>query len=267
MSDFIINNEASIRLSFFFGMLAIMALWEFIAPRRTPKISKSMRWFNNLGLVFFNSLVLRLLIPFAATGVAIFANDKQLGLLNSVEIPLWLNVIIAVIVLDLVIYWQHRLFHAIPIFWRLHKVHHADQDYDVTTGSRFHTLEIILSMLIKFLLILALGPAVLAVIIFEVLLNANAMFNHGNVGLPAWLDKYLRWFIVTPDMHRIHHSVIVKETNSNYGFNLTWWDRIFNSYTDKAEKGQLGMTIGLKEYKEVKQTNWITGMLMMPFRK
>jgi len=265
-NEFILENEITIRLSFFFGVFAIMTLWEIIAPRRALTISKTIRWINNLGLVFLNALVLRLLFPAAAVGVAAFAETHTWGLLNYYEIPGLLAIVIAVIAMDFVIYLQHVMVHAVPLLWRIHRVHHADIDYDVTTGARFHTIEIILSMLIKFATIVVLGAPVIAVVIFEVLLNALAMFNHGNVGLPKSLDSALRWFIVTPDMHRIHHSVEDDETNSNFGFNLTWWDRVFGTYREQPRGGQLGFTIGIHHYQDIKQTNWITGMMMLPFK-
>ncbi|VAW67807.1 Fatty acid hydroxylase family (carotene hydroxylase/sterol desaturase) [hydrothermal vent metagenome] len=263
--EFITANEKTIRLSFFIGTLAIMALWEIIAPKRALTVSKALRWSNNLGLVFFNSFIVRLLFPAAAVGVAAFASEHGWGLLNYYSIPFVLSVVISIIAMDFIIYLQHVMVHAVPVLWRLHRVHHADLDYDVTTGARFHTIEIILSMLIKFATIVVLGPPVVAVIIFEVVLNAMAMFNHGNVGLPKALDKMLRWFIVTPDMHRVHHSVEDDETNSNFGFNLTWWDRLFGTYRDQPRGGHQAMKIGIHKFTDVKQTNWITGMLTMPF--
>ena len=265
-NEFILTNEVSIRLSFFFGVFGIMALWEVIAPRRALTVSKTVRWINNLGLVFFNSLIIRLLFPAAAVGVAVFAQTHGWGILNYYQLPVLLAIVITVIAMDFIIYLQHIMVHAVPLLWRLHRVHHADLDYDVTTGARFHTLEIILSMLIKFATIIVLGAPVVAVVIFEVVLNALAMFNHSNVGLAKSLDTFLRWFIVTPDMHRVHHSVEDDETNSNFGFNLTWWDRLFGTYRDQPRGGQLGFTIGIHKYRDIKQTNWITGMMMLPFK-
>jgi len=265
MTDFVMANEVSIRLSFFFGIFALMAVWELIAPRRALTVSKTLRWVNNLGLVFLNSFILRLLFPAAAVGMAAFAHEQGWGLLNYYEVPDTLAIVAAVIIMDFVIYLQHVMVHAVPVLWRLHRVHHADPDYDVTTGARFHPIEIVLSMLIKFATILLLGPSVVAVIIFEVTLNAMAMFNHGNVGLPKGLDKVLRFFVVTPDMHRVHHSVEDDEANSNFGFNLSWWDRLFGTYRAQPRAGHQGMTIGIHKFRELKQTTWITGMLAMPF--
>ncbi len=263
--EFITEHEKTIRFSFFIGTLIIMALWEVIAPKRALTVSKVLRWTNNLGLVFLNTLVLRLLFPAAAVGIAAFATQHGWGLLNYYSIPLGLSVILSIIAMDFIIYLQHVLVHAVPALWRLHRVHHADLDYDVTTGTRFHPIEIILSMLIKFATIIVLGPPVVAVIIFEIVLNVMAMFNHGNVGLPKALDTLLRWFIVTPDMHRIHHSIEDDETNSNFGFNLSCWDRLLGTYREQPRGGHLAMKIGIHNFTDVKQTNWITGMLVMPF--
>ncbi|MCW9014389.1 MAG: sterol desaturase family protein [Gammaproteobacteria bacterium] len=263
--EFIAQHETGIRLGFFLGMLAIMALWETIAPRRALTVSRTLRWANNLGLVFFNSFLLRLIFPAAAVGVAAFASEQGWGLLNYYSLPLGLSIILSIIAMDFIIYLQHVLVHAVPALWRLHRVHHADLDYDVTTGARFHPIEIILSMLIKFATIVVLGAPVVAVILFEVILNAMAMFNHGNVGLPKPLDTLLRWLLVTPDMHRVHHSIEDDETNSNFGFNLSWWDRLFGTYRDQPRAGHLGMTIGIRKFRDPRQASWITGMLAMPF--
>jgi sterol desaturase/sphingolipid hydroxylase (fatty acid hydroxylase superfamily) len=266
LEEFIMANEKPIRMGFFFGVLAIMALWEIAAPRRRLTASKTVRWVNNLGLVFFNSFILRVLFPAAAVGVAVTANQQGWGLFNVYELPLYLTVIASVVIMDFVIYVQHVMVHAIPVLWRLHRVHHADPDYDVTTGARFHTFEIILSMLIKFATILLLGPPIVAVILFEVILNVTAMFNHGNVGLPAALDRVLRWIVVTPDMHRVHHSVEDDEANSNFGFSLPWWDRLFGTYRDQPRGGHEGMAIGIHKYHDAKDVSWITGILTLPFR-
>jgi sterol desaturase/sphingolipid hydroxylase (fatty acid hydroxylase superfamily) len=263
---FLQTHEAAIRLGFFVGTFALMALWEGYSPRRVPTLSKAMRWTNNLGLVALNTLLLRLLFPAAAVGMAAFVAQQSWGVLNYVELPYWLTVLAAVIALDFVIWLQHVMVHAIPALWRLHRVHHADPDYDLTTGARFHPIEIILSMLIKFATIALLGPPVVAVIIFEVLLNATAMFNHGNVRLPTRVDWVLRWFVVTPDMHRVHHSVEDDETNSNFGFNLPWWDRLFGTYRDQPRGGHEGMTIGIRGYNQPRDVSWLPGLLVLPFR-
>jgi len=265
-TDWLLAHEPAVRLGFFLGVFALMALWEMIAPRRALTLSKAMRWGNNIGLVVFNTVLLRLLFPAAAVGMAAFAAQRGWGVLNTIELPFWLAVLIAVIALDFVIWLQHVMVHAIPLLWRLHRVHHADPDYDLTTGARFHPIEIILSMLIKFATIAVLGPPLVAVIIFEVLLNATAMFNHGNVRLPAKVDRVLRWFVVTPDMHRVHHSVEDDETNSNFGFNLPWWDRLFGTYRAQPRGGHEGMTIGIRGYNRPRDVSWLPGLLVLPFR-
>jgi sterol desaturase/sphingolipid hydroxylase (fatty acid hydroxylase superfamily) len=237
MDDFIATHEAAFRLGIFLGVFALMAIWEILAPRRELTQSKPVRWLNNIGLVVLNTVVVRLVFPTAAVGVAAYAAEQQWGLFNQVSAPGWLAVVATVIILDGIIYMQHVMFHAVPAFWRLHRVHHADLDFDVTTGSRFHTIEILLSMLIKFAAIVLLGPPLVAVVVFEVLLNAMAMFNHSNVRLPLLLDRVLRLLVVTPDMHRVHHSHLAHETNSNFGFNLSFWDRLFGTlvYADTKD--------------------------------
>jgi len=265
MSNWIVNNELPVRLGFFFGVFIIMALWEIILPRRKLIVRKMTRWVNNLGLIFFNNLMVRILFPMAAVGTANFAQSNGWGLLNYYDLPFIFAVVVAVITMDLVIYLQHVMVHAIPVLWRLHRVHHADLDYDVTTGARFHTIEIIFSMLIKFATIVLLGPPVVAVVIFEVLLNATAMFNHANAYIPERIDRLLRLFVVTPDMHRVHHSVHAPLANSNFGFNLPWWDRLFGTYVPQPPEGHAEMEIGLEGFRDPKQVNRLPGMLMLPF--
>jgi sterol desaturase/sphingolipid hydroxylase (fatty acid hydroxylase superfamily) len=265
MDNLIMEHEPAIRLAGFLGIFAIMAAWEILAPRRRLQQSKASRWLNNIGLVIFNTALLRLVFPLAAVGVA---NEAQLlgwGLFNIVQAPAWLAIIVSVILLDAAIYLQHVMFHALPVFWRLHRVHHADLDFDVTTGARFHPIEILLSMLIKFAVILLLGPPLVAVVLFEVLLNATAMFNHSNVRLPGTLDRWLRWLIVTPDMHRVHHSHLDFETNSNFGFNLSVWDRLFGTYRAQPQEGHTGMVIGIDTFRDPAQCVRLRGMLGMPF--
>lgn len=266
LDSLIQTHEAAIRLGAFLGIFALMALWEWRAPRRPLSVSRALRWSGNLGLVALNTLLLRLLFPAAAVGLAATAADQGWGLLNQLAPPSWVAVPLAVLALDLVIWVQHVLFHAVPALWRLHRVHHADLDYDLTTGGRFHPIEILLSMLIKFAAILVLGPPVVAVILFEVILNGMALFNHGNVGLPEGLDRQLRWLLVTPDMHRVHHSVEDDETNSNFGFNLSWWDRLLGTYREAPRAGQLGMTIGIRGYRNPREVDALPGMLLLPFR-
>lgn len=266
LDQYILQHEAAIRLGFFLGIFAIMSLWEVVAPRRALTVSRAVRWANNLGLVFFNNLVLRFLFPAAAVGMAAFAAEGGWGLLNYYELHFALAVLLSIVAMDFVIYLQHVLMHAVPVLWRLHRVHHADLDYDLTTGARFHTIEIILSLLIKFATIVVLGPPIVAVVIFEVILNAMAMFNHANVRLPPGLDRLLRAFFVTPDMHRVHHSVEDDEANSNFGFNLSLWDRLFGTYRDQPRGGHAAMTIGIHKYREPKLVAWLPGMLVLPFR-
>jgi sterol desaturase/sphingolipid hydroxylase (fatty acid hydroxylase superfamily) len=264
--QFVLANEPAIRLGFFLGIFAVIGFWELLAPRRRLTVSKTLRWTSNLGLVALNTVLLRLIFPLAGVGLAAFCAENGWGILNHFQVPFWVAVPLAVIALDFVIWLQHVMVHAVPLLWRLHRVHHADLDYDVTTGARFHPLEIVLSMLIKFATIVVLGPPVVAVVIFEVLLNATAMFNHGNIGLPATLDRVLRWVVVTPDMHRVHHSIEDDETNSNFGFNLPWWDRLFGTYRDQPRAGQLGMTIGIRDHADPSEVARLDGMLLLPFR-
>lgn len=266
MQNFIESYEGAIRLGFFVGMLGVMGLWESLAPGRRLLVSRWLRWANNLGLVVFNSLIVRLVFPATAVGMAALAAEYKWGVLNLVELPPGLAILLSVVLLDLAIWLQHVMFHAIPVLWRLHRVHHADPDYDVTTGLRFHPLEILLSMLIKFAVIALLGPPLVSIIIFEVLLNAGAMFNHGNVRLPLSLDRLLRLLIVTPDMHRVHHSIADDEANSNFGFNLSWWDRLFGTYRDQPRAGHEGMTIGIRNFHSPGDVTWLHGLLALPFR-
>lgn len=266
LADAAVTHEAPLRAGCFAAIFLVMAAWELRAPARALSRSRTLRWSNNLALVVLNTLLLRLLFPAAAVGMAAFAAAGQHGLLHQVSLPPWLAVLIAIIALDLVVWLQHVMLHAIPLLWRLHRVHHADPDFDLTTGARFHPLEILLSMLVKFAAILVLGPPVLAVVLFEVLLNATSMFNHANVRVPARLEPVLRWLVVTPDMHRVHHSVEEDETNSNFGFNLPWWDRLSGTYRAQPRAGHAGMVIGLRGSTAPRQVSWITGLLAMPFR-
>jgi sterol desaturase/sphingolipid hydroxylase (fatty acid hydroxylase superfamily) len=260
----LIASEISLRLGFFFGILVIMALWELLAPRRSLIADKRLRWVNNLGLVLLNTVVLRLLVPVGAAGAAGAAKSRGWGLFNNSATSAWLADAICIVALDLAIYLQHVMFHAIPALWRLHMVHHADLDFDVTTGLRFHTIEILLSFGIKCAAIVLLGASPVAVVAFEVLLGGTSMFNHGNVRLPTWLDRALRWVVVTPDMHRVHHSVMRRETNSNFGFNLPWWDRLLGTYRDQPVNCHEGMTIGLAQFRD-DRVERLPLMLLLPF--
>lgn len=264
-SQFVMSYEVAIRLGSFSGIFAVMALWELAAPRRALTVSKALRWVNNLGIVFLNTVLLRLLFPAAAVGMAVFARSHGWGLFNHFEAPYGIAVLASVVAMDFAIYVQHVMFHAIPALWRLHRMHHADLDFDVTTGARFHPIEIILSMLIKFAVIIVLGAPALAVVVFEVLLNATAMFNHSNVRIPHGLDGVLRWLVVTPDMHRVHHSVEDDEANSNFGFNLPWWDRLLGTYRHQPRSGHEAMTIGVRTFRDTKRCDTLLGMLALPF--
>jgi sterol desaturase/sphingolipid hydroxylase (fatty acid hydroxylase superfamily) len=258
------DEESKIRLAFFFGIFALVAVLEWLAPRRTLTTSRGSRWFTNLGIIALNPLSARLVFPVLPVGMALLAAERHWGLLNIMALPYWLKVVIAVIILDLSIFLQHVLHHAIPILWRLHMVHHADLDFDVTTGMRFHPIEIVLSMGVKLMTVAALGPPVLAVFIFEVALNGTSMFNHSNIHVPERMDRILRLLVVTPDMHRVHHSVIIRETNSNYGFNLPWWDRLFGTYKDQPERGHDGMMIGLSQFRDPQKLT-LPWLLILPF--
>ena len=262
----LISYEIPIRLTAFFGVFTAVAAWEHLAPRRALSLSKGGRWLNNLGLIALNSVVVRLLFPTAAIGLAAFCSREGWGLLNHFALDSSAAVVFAVVVLDFTIYLQHVLMHSVPALWRLHRMHHADLDYDVTTGARFHPFEIALSMLVKMAAIVVLGPSVVAVIIFEVLLNATAMFNHGNIHLSKKVDKRVRLITVTPDMHRVHHSIDDDEANSNFGFNLPWWDRLFGTYKDQARKGHKDMVLGIHQHRDPKQVNQLLGMLALPFK-
>ena len=224
-----------------------------------------IRWTNNLGLVVIDTIVLRLSFPILAVGLAVIAQDRGWGLFNVIEAPGWVAILVSIIVLDLVIYLQHVMFHAVPALWRLHRMHHADLEFDVTTGLRFHPVEILLSMGIKLAVVMALGPPAVAVLIFEVLLNATAMFNHSNIRLPMLVDRFLRLIVVTPDMHRVHHSIIPEETNSNFGFNLPWWDRLLGTYKAQPKAGHEGMTIGIEQFRTGRDL-WLDRMLVQPVK-
>ncbi len=266
MPEFISANEPAIRIGCFLGIFAAVALWELAAPRRALSQPRWLRWYANIGIVVFNTVAVRLIFPLVPVALAVIAADRGWGFLNLVALPLWLEIVIAVLVLDLVIYLQHVMFHAVPALWRLHRMHHADLDFDVTTGSRFHPFEIILSVLLKLAAVVVLGPPAVAVVVFEVLLNGTSMFNHGNLRLPPGLDRVLRWAIVTPDMHRVHHSDIPAETNSNFGFNLPWWDRLFGTYRAQPGLGHEAMTIGLDAFRDGAELH-LHNMLVQPFRR
>ncbi len=264
--QFIIEHEAQIRLLSFLSVFILVALWEILSPKRSLTHSKALRWVNNIALVALNTVVLRLLFPAAAIGITVAVQQKGWGLFNQFELPLLFTTIATIILLDFVIYIQHRLVHIVPLLWRLHRVHHADPDYDVTTGARFHPFEIILSMMIKFGAIIIIGPPILGVLLFEIILNGSAMFNHANGRLPLPVDRILRTLIVTPDMHRVHHSVERDETDSNYGFFLSIWDRLFNTYRNQPRAGHKDMEIGIKTYKKASEVIDLRGIITLPFK-
>ena len=257
-------SETSIRLGFFFGVFFVVAVCEILAPRRPLTTSKAARWGANLIIVGLNPLSVRALFPILPVAMAHLTVEQQWGLFSHLPLPYGLEVVLGILALDLTIYLQHVLHHAVPALWRLHMVHHADLDYDVTTGLRFHPLEIVVSMGIKLSMVAALGPPPLAVLIFEVALNATSMFNHSNIHIPAAVDRFLRLLVVTPDMHRVHHSVILRETNSNYGFNFPWWDRLLGTYKAQPDKGHTGMIIGLSQFRDPKALT-LPRLLVLPF--
>jgi sterol desaturase/sphingolipid hydroxylase (fatty acid hydroxylase superfamily) len=269
MDNFLGPNDTAVRLGVFAGIFLLMALVELALPKRTLIVSKGRRWLTNVGISVVASVLLRLMaalaVPVAAVAAAFYAQENGIGLLNNVAWPEWVKIVLALAALDLAIWAQHLASHKIPILWRLHKVHHADRDIDVTTAVRFHPVEIALSMLWKIVVVVPLGASPLAVFLFEVILNGCAMFNHANIDLPGWLDRAIRIFVVTPDMHRVHHSVQRREHDSNYGFNLSVWDRLFRTYTAQPEGGHQDMIIGLTPYQSEEPTRF-GWSLWLPFR-
>jgi sterol desaturase/sphingolipid hydroxylase (fatty acid hydroxylase superfamily) len=264
MAELLLANEPLIRIAFFFAVLVAMAVWEVAAPRRQHEIPRLLRWTNNLCVVAVNTALVRLTLPIIAVGLSVLAEERGWGLFNVFGTPVWLACIVSVFALDFAIYLQHVLFHAVPALWRLHRMHHADLEFDVTTGLRFHPIEILLSMAIKLAVVAALGPPAVAVLVFEVLLNATAMFNHSNVRLPLGVDRALRRIVVTPDMHRVHHSIHPNETNSNFGFNLPWWDWLLGTYLAQPRDGHEGMTIGIGQFRTSRDL-WFDRMLIQPW--
>ncbi len=258
--------EPALRLGVFLGVFALMAAWEFTAPRRRLRESKPRRWGTNWAIAILDTAVVRLLFPLAAVGAALDAQANGWGLLPAIGAPFWLAFALTLLVMDFAIWLQHLVSHKVPALWRLHQVHHADPDIDVTTAIRFHPVEIALSMLLKIGLVYALGAPAAAVVAFEVILNGMAMFNHANVRMPGWLDRRLRLVVVTPDMHRVHHSVERREHDANYGFNLSVWDRLFGVYLAQPEKGHEGMEIGLKPWRRGEPVR-LGFSLALPFRR
>lgn len=260
-------NETWIRLGFFAGVLIIMMLWEGLKPNRQSPVSTGQRWLSNFSMVLLGALVARLIIPTGLAAIAIFAQNNQFGLWNTLSVNLWISVPITVVLFDCLIYWQHRVFHRVPMLWKIHKMHHADPHIDASTGLRFHPLEIALSLVVKMAAVILLGAPIVAILIFEVLLNTSAIFNHSNIKLPVKLDKFLRIFIVTQAMHRIHHSQVVSETDSNFAFNLSIWDKLFGSYTAEAKNGDDEIKLGLKEYSRPEANTSLKALLLMPFKR
>lgn len=265
MEHWLITHEALLRSSCFVGLLVIMLFWEWVAPKRVYHLPRITRWLNNLSIVIINNLIIRIIRPAALVGVALLVRKQSFGLFYWLSLPAVISLPVSIVLLDLAIYWQHRIFHSVGVLWRMHRMHHTDMDLDTTTGIRFHPFEIIISTVYKSLLILLFGIGPAAVILFEIILNATSLFNHGNVRIYAKLEKWLRFIIVTPDMHQIHHSVKPFETNSNYGFNFSFWDRIFKSYRQDPQGGQQGLTIGINTFRDRKTVMWLSGLLITPF--
>jgi sterol desaturase/sphingolipid hydroxylase (fatty acid hydroxylase superfamily) len=263
--DALITYEAQLRLGLFLAAFSTLAVWEIFAPRRALLMPKARRWLANLGILIVNTVAVRAIAPAAAVGIALFAEQRGIGLLHGLDLPLPVEILLALLALDLAIYLQHVMFHAVPLLWRLHRVHHADLDFDVTTGTRFHPIEMLLSLALKAAAIFLIGASVFAVLIFEIALNLTAMFNHSNIRIPKAADAVLRLFVVTPDMHRVHHSLYADETNRNFGFNLPWWDRIFGTYRDQPRSGHEQMVIGSPSFRDPRRCITLPGILAMPF--
>lgn len=265
MREIIFAYEPYVRLAAFAGVFCLIAVWEVFKPRRQMAIRRGWRWPNNFGIIALDTILVRIIFPTTAVGIALLAESNGIGLFNVIALPDWIPVLASVVILDLAIYLQHVIFHAVPALWRLHRMHHTDLEFDVSTGLRFHPIEILLSMLIKFAVIAAFGVPAIAVLIFEVLLNATSMFNHANLRIPLPVDRVLRWLVVTPDMHRVHHSILPLETNSNFGFNLPWWDRLFRTYRAQPASGHERMTIGIDQFRNPTELR-LDRMLSQPFR-
>lgn len=256
--------EAFIRFSFFIGLLLLFSILESIYPRRGRVHPRKFRWPNNLGILFTGSVLSRVVPSLLPLSAAVMAAQQDFGLFHTTAIPVWAAFVLTILLLDLIIYWQHRILHTVPVLARIHRMHHTDRDIDATTALRFHPLEMLLSMVIKSAAVWMLGAPAPAVLVFEIILNGTAMFNHANLFIPRGIDVELRRMLVTPDMHRIHHSVRKTERNSNYGFALSWWDRLFRSYTAEPAEGYDGMGIGIRGYEDSSHQvlHW---MLASPF--
>ncbi len=263
-------NIVALRLVVFVGVLSIMAMLEFVIPKRPLGFSKIKRWTTNSFFIVAGAVVIRIMaalpVPLAAVAAAYYAQTQGWGLFNMVDWPFWVELVLSLALLDMAIYFQHWASHKIPMLWMFHKVHHSDVDFDVTTAIRFHPIEIGLSMLYKIILIFLIGPAAAVVMLFEMILNGCAMFNHANIAMPKWLDSLVRLFLVTPDMHRVHHSKIREETDSNYGFSISLWDRLYGTYTAQPKMGHDLMSIGLPQHQNPEPTK-ILWLLKFPFMK
>ena len=257
--------EGAIRFAMFLAVFGAVALWEALAPRRKRSFGRLARWPHNLGLLLVDAALVRVLAPGAAIAVAMTAAGSGWGLLNALGLPGWATIAAGIALLDLAIYFQHVMFHAVPTLWRVHRVHHADLDFDVTTGARFHPIEMLISTAVKCAAIAALGAPVISVFVFEILLNATAMFNHANASLSQRLERWLRWLVVTPDMHRVHHSVRYEESSSNFGFNLPWWDHLFGTYRAQPRLGHAAMTIGVDAFRSSQELR-LDRLLVQPLR-
>jgi sterol desaturase/sphingolipid hydroxylase (fatty acid hydroxylase superfamily) len=263
----LLEHEAAVRLAAFAGVFALMAAWEVAAPRRALSLPKARRWAANLGVTLLNVGLVRVLFPAATVGVALAAGERQWGLINALAVPAPLAFAVSFLALDVVIWIQHVALHRVPVLARLHRMHHVDLDFDVTTGLRFHPVEIVLSLMIKFAAVLALGAPAAAVLAFELALNLGSLFNHGNVRMPGAVDRVLRLVVVTPDMHRVHHSIVPEEINSNYGFFLSWWDRLFGTYRAEPRAGHDAITIGVRDTRDPAVCARFWPMLALPFRE
>ncbi|MBQ14243.1 MAG: sterol desaturase family protein [Gammaproteobacteria bacterium] len=265
MNNLLADSESSVRLAIFLGVFLLLASAELRYPRRTLAHSKLQRWLSNIGISALNTVLIRITLPIAGVAAALLAQDQQWGILHLIQLPPLLGILVFVAVFDLTIYWQHRLFHVVPLLWRFHRVHHTDMDYDLTTGNRFHPVSILISSAIKIMLVLIMGALPTSILIAEVLLNVTSMFNHSNLKLPSKVDSMLRKILVTPDMHRIHHSTDEFEHNQNFGFNFSWWDRLFNSYLEQANTAHETLDIGITGMQDRESLQLLT-MLLQPFR-
>jgi len=260
-----VEAQGLTRLATFVAVFAVVALWEAWSPRRPQAYGRRARWPHNLALLVVDALTLRILAPGAVVAVALLAQERSWGFFNLVSLPDWLAFAAAIVWLDLVVYFQHVMFHAVPTLWRLHRAHHADQDFDLTTGVRFHPIEILISTLVKCAAVAAIGASPVSVLVFEIVLNATAMFNHANASLPGWAERWARWFVVTPDMHRVHHSILYDESSSNFGFNMPWWDRLFGTYRPQPRLGHDEMVLGVDAFRSAEDLR-VDQLLIQPFR-